>query len=328
MHFCDEALVYLKSGSGGDGKVGFLRARARAKGGPDGGNGGKGGNVVLIADINARGLLSFKHKKHFAANDGQGGKGKNSKGKDGTDLYLRVPVGTQVYDKSGKTLLMDLTLDKQSFILLEGGKGGAGNACFKSSTNRTPRERTLGQKGQEMYVRLRLKLFADFALVGLANAGKSSFLSTITNSNTKVADYPFSTTSPQLGTLYFEDQKYVVADMPGLIEGASSGKGLGFEFLRHIERCKALIHLLDSSSKSIEQDYESVREELKLYNPSLLNKPSIVCLTKCDLVNEKEAIQKRDEVERLSKRKVLLSSICFPETIEAAMIEAISAVKE
>jgi GTPase len=321
----DEALIHLQSGSGGNGKVGFLRVRANAKGGPDGGNGGRGGDIIFVADKHTQDLAFFRHKKHLKAESGQGGKSGNSSGRRGRDLVLKVPIGTQIYD--GTHLVCDLIEDGQNFTALKGGKGGAGNACFKSSTNQAPRNKILGEKGEEQSLRLKLKLVADFALVGLANAGKSTFLSKITNSTTKAADYKFSTTSPKLGTLYYMHQKYVVADMPGLIEGASQGKGLGFEFLRHIERCKLLIHLLDISSCNLIEDYNSTRKELELYNLELVQKPSIICLSKCDLVRSEEVDEKANLIKELTGKKVVLATYLNEETMENAIIEAISELR-
>lgn len=325
MHFCDEALIHLQAGSGGSGKVGFLRARANAKGGPDGGNGGKGGDIIFVSDAQAQGLTLFRYKKHFKAETGQAGKSGNASGRTGKDLVLKVPIGTQIYDKSGAQLLCDFTLDKQSFKAASGGKGGAGNACFKSSVNRAPRNKTLGEPGEKTTIRLKLKLFADLALVGLANAGKSTFLSKVTNSNTKLADYKFSTTSPQLGTVYYMHRKYVIADMPGLIEGASQGRGLGFKFLRHIERCKLLIHLLDVSSTNLLEDYKSVRKELELYDEKLTSKPSLICLSKCDLISDPEEISERAKlIESFTGEKVIYLTSFDVETMEEAIIGAIS----
>lgn len=321
----DEAVIHLQAGSGGNGKVGFLRARANARGGPDGGNGGKGGSIIFVADSHAQDLAFFRYKKHLKAESGQSGKSGNSSGRSGRDLVLKVPTGTQIYD--GAQLLCDLVEHGQSFIALKGGKGGAGNSCFKSSTNQAPRNKILGEKGEEKSVRLKLKLIADFALIGLANAGKSTFLSKITNSTTKAADYKFSTTCPQLGTLYYMHQKYVIADMPGLIEGASSGRGLGFEFLKHIERCKLLLHLLDVSSCTLIEDYNSVRKELELYNAELVQKPSLICLSKCDLITKKEAKEKADLIRKLTGKNVVFVTQLNEESMEEAIIEAISELK-
>ncbi|MEN3013967.1 MAG: GTPase ObgE [Endomicrobiia bacterium] len=290
--FIDRVKIYVESGKGGNGCVSFRREKFVPFGGPDGGRGGKGGDVYLRANPNITTLYDFTLKPHFKAEDGQHGKGKNMYGKDGKDLYIDVPCGTVVYkldENQNKIFLKDLVKPYDTVLVAEGGRGGRGNADFKSSTNRAPKIAELGQPSQKVTLILELKLIADVGIVGLPNAGKSTLLAVLTPAKPKIADYPFTTLSPNLGTLVYSDKKFVIADIPGIIEDAHKGKGLGVEFLRHIERTKMLIHLIDVSSadeNEIYKNYKIIMKELKNYSEKLAKKPMIVVLNKIDMIPE------------------------------------------
>jgi GTP-binding protein len=290
MKFLDEAKVYIASGAGGNGCVSFRREKFIEFGGPNGGDGGKGGDVVIEAVNGLNTLIDYRYQQHFKAQRGGNGMGKDRAGANGKDVVLKVPVGTQIYEEDGETLLADLTEVGQRVTIAEGGNGGFGNAHFKSSTNRAPRHANPGQPGEEHTIRLRLKLIADAGLIGLPNAGKSTFLAAVSAAKPKIADYPFTTLHPQLGVVEVDGREFVLADLPGLIEGAHEGIGLGDRFLGHTERCRVLLHLIDGTSDDAGEAYKIVRGELEAYGQGLTNKPEIVALSKSDAVT-KEAIK-------------------------------------
>ena len=288
MQFIDEAKIYLKAGDGGAGCVSFRREKFIEFGGPDGGDGGKGGDITFIATKDINTLIDFRYKQHFKAQNGLHGMGKQRFGKYGDDIVLYVPLGTQIFAEDGETLLIDLSNDGESIVIAKGGDGGQGNVRFKSSVNQAPRRATPGFPGDELWVWLKLKLLSDVGLVGLPNAGKSTFLSVTTAAKPKIADYPFTTLKPQLGVVSVNDEEFVIADLPGLIEGASQGLGLGDRFLKHIERCKVLLHLIDSSSEDVVHSYDIIRHELLDYKEYLDDKVEIIALTKTDLILEEK----------------------------------------
>ena len=286
MHFLDQAKIYLKSGAGGGGAVSFRREKSEEYGGPDGGNGGKGGDIVFEAVPGLNTLIDFRYTQHFKARRGTGGAGKNRTGGGGGDLVIKVPVGTQVLaDDDERTLLADLTEAGQRVVFLKGGDGGRGNASYKTSTNRAPRQHGTGWPGQEAWVWLRLKLLADAGLVGLPNAGKSTFINQVTNTDAKVGAYPFTTLHPQLGVVRHKGREFVLADIPGLIEGAAEGAGIGDRFLGHIERCRVLIHLVDITGDDPAEAMRVVQDELEAYGGGLTGKPQLVALNKIDLAD-------------------------------------------
>jgi GTP-binding protein len=306
--FFDEIILDIKSGIGGAGCSSFRREKFIPEGGPDGGNGGKGGNVVFKADSNITSLIDFKYKRRFEAENGSNGKSANKTGHGGKELVIKVPIGTQVYNSQTNDLLFDFKENGEEFLILEGGDGGFGNSCFKSSTNRAPRKSTQGFDGQEMEVKLIYKVFCDVGIIGKPNAGKSTFLAKVTNAKPKIGDYAFTTLSPNLGMVDFVYDFFTIADIPGLIEGASEGLGLGDKFLKHVERCKILLHLIDISSDDIVKDYHVIRQELKNYDDIisqefnldgdfsyLSTKQEIVILNKCDQVDKQIATQIAEE---------------------------------
>ncbi|MBP9691999.1 MAG: GTPase ObgE [Alphaproteobacteria bacterium] len=310
MKFLDEAKIFIKSGDGGAGAVSFRREKFIEFGGPDGGNGGKGGNIIFEAVSNLNTLIDFRYHQHFKAEKGNHGMGECRTGSSGKDLPIRVPVGTQVLAEDKETLLADFTEEGQKLLLLKGGDGGFGNEHFKSSTNRSPRKSTPGWPGEEMWVWLRLKLIADVGLVGLPNAGKSTFLSIVSRAKPKIADYPFTTLIPNLGVVYIHDKEFVVADVPGLIEGAHEGIGLGTRFLGHVERCKAILHLIDGTLENVVEAYQTVHYELEQYGQGLGEKPEILALNKCDALTPEAISEKSHALEQATGKKVfVLSSI-------------------
>ena len=285
MHFLDQAKIYIRSGQGGPGAVSFRREKYVEYGGPDGGNGGRGGDIIFEAVAGLNTLIDFRYAQHFKAKRGTQGMGKNRTGAAGPDLVIKVPIGTQVLDDDRETVLLDLTEPGQRVTLLEGGLGGRGNASYKTSTNRAPRQHQPGEAGQEMWVWLRLKLLADVGLVGLPNAGKSTFINQITNTKAKVGDYAFTTLTPQLGVVRHHNREFVLADIPGLIEGAADGAGIGDRFLGHIERCRVLIHLIDVHGTDPAEALQVVEGELEAYGAGLDEKPRLIALNKIDLVD-------------------------------------------
>jgi len=292
MKFLDQAKIFVKSGDGGSGCMSFRRERNIARGGPDGGNGGRGGDVVVEAVAGLNTLIDYRYQQHFKAKRGMHGMGRQRTGADGESVVLRVPEGTQIFEEDNETLIADLTRAGDRLVLLRGGDGGFGNLHFKSSTNRAPRRADPGGTGEEKWIWLRLKLIADAGLVGLPNAGKSTFLSAVSRARPKIADYPFTTLHPQLGVVYIDGREFVLADIPGLIEGAHAGHGLGDRFLGHIERCGVLLHLVDGTGEDVADAYRTVRRELEAYGAGLADKAEIVALNKCDALDE-DAIAER-----------------------------------
>lgn len=308
MKFQDQARVFIKSGNGGHGCLSFRREKFIEYGGPNGGDGGRGGDVIVIAVEGLNTLIDFRFQQHFKAQNGRPGEGSNRTGADGADSVLKVPVGTQVFDEEGDVLLADLTEVGQRIVLLHGGDGGFGNAHYKSSTNRAPRRADTGRPGAESAVVLRLKLIADAGLVGLPNAGKSTFLAAVSQATPKIADYPFTTLHPNLGVVISDDTSFVIADIPGLIEGAHEGIGLGTRFLGHVERCRVLLHLIDGTQEDVAEAYRTVRAELEAYGGGLIDKTEIVALNKCDSLNEELIAERRAALAEAAGRDPLLLS--------------------
>jgi GTPase len=308
MKFLDEAKVYIRSGDGGNGCVAFRREKFIEFGGPSGGNGGRGGDVVVEAVEGLNTLIDYRYAQHFKARPGAAGMGKDRHGAAGADAVLKVPAGTQIFDDDKVTLLADLTEAGQRLVLAAGGNGGFGNAHFKSSTNRAPRHANPGQPGEERWIWLRLKLIADAGLVGLPNAGKSTFLAAVSAAKPKIADYPFTTLNPQLGVVESNGREFVLADIPGLIEGAHEGAGLGDRFLGHIERCRVLLHLIDGTGGHAGEAYKTVRAELDAYGAGLADKQEIVALSKIDALTPEEIKQQAARLKRASKKTPLLVS--------------------
>jgi len=297
MKFLDEAKIFLKSGDGGNGCVSFRREKYVEYGGPDGGDGGRGGDLVFECASDLNTLIDFRYKQHFKAPRGTDGMGKNRSGPAGKPLVIKVPPGTQIFDEDKETLLADITRPGQKVVFLKGGNGGFGNTHFKSSTNQAPRRANPGLEGEERWVWLRLKLIADAGLIGLPNAGKSTFLAACTRAHPKIADYPFTTLHPNLGVVAVEDRTFVLADIPGLIEGASEGAGLGTRFLGHVERCRVLLHLVDGTQENVGEAYETVRAELEAYGGGLVDKTEIVALNKIDALDAETIEARRKELE-------------------------------
>ena len=288
MKFLDQVKIYIKAGDGGDGSPSFRREKFIEFGGPDGGDGGKGGSVILRAEQNLNTLIDYRYQQHHKAQRGENGSGQNRTGKSGEDLILIVPLGTQVFEEDNKTLIYDFTKIGEEFVAANGGKGGLGNTRFKSSTNRAPRKYTKGVTGEEFIIWLQLKTIADIGIIGLPNAGKSSLLAAITNANPKIANYQFTTLNPNLGVARYDDKEITIADIPGLIEGAHKGTGLGIQFLKHVERCKSLLHMIDITNDDLKKCYNQVKNELKKYSSKLTKKKELIVLNKTDLVEEKE----------------------------------------
>jgi GTP-binding protein len=286
MHFLDQAKIFIRSGAGGPGAVSFRREKYVEYGGPDGGEGGKGGDIIFEAIEGLNTLIDFRYTQHFKAKRGVPGAGKNRTGAGGDDLVIKVPIGTQVISEDGEHVLADFTRAGQRMVFLRGGDGGRGNASYKTSTNRAPRQHGTGWPGEEMWVWLRLKLLADVGLVGLPNAGKSTFINAVTNANAKVGAYPFTTTKPQLGVVSHRDREFVIADIPGLIEGAAEGAGIGDRFLGHIERCRVLLHLVDATGDDPVAAWNIVQDELAAYGAGLDEKPQFLALNKGDLLDK------------------------------------------
>jgi GTP-binding protein len=308
MKFLDQAKIYVRSGDGGAGAVSFRREKYIEFGGPDGGDGGRGGDVVVEAAATLNTLIDYRYAQHFKAEKGHHGMGANRSGAAGASIVLRVPVGTEIRDETNEELLLDMTTPGERRVLLEGGDGGFGNAHFKTSTNRAPRRADPGWPGSERWIWLRLKLIADAGLVGLPNAGKSTLLAAVSRAKPKIADYPFTTLRPQLGVVGVHDGEFVIADLPGLIEGASEGAGLGHRFLGHVERCAVILHLVDGTEADVVANYRTIRRELERYGHGLAEKPEIIGLNKADAVAPEELAQKRRKLQRASKGKVLALS--------------------
>ncbi|SVC47879.1 uncharacterized protein METZ01_LOCUS300733, partial [marine metagenome] len=286
MKFLDQVKIYIKAGNGGHGSPSFRREKFIEFGGPDGGDGGKGGSVILKSERNLNTLIDYRFQQHHKAERGENGSGQNRTGRGGENLFLKVPVGTQVFEEDNKTLIYDFKKEGEEFVVANGGKGGLGNTRFKSSTNRAPKKFTKGVFGEEYVIWLQLKTIADVGIVGLPNAGKSSLLGAITNATPKIANYKFTTLNPNLGVATYDDKEITLADIPGLVEGAHEGVGLGIQFLKHIERCKTLMHLIDITNEDLENTYQQVKNELGSYSKELLNKKEIIVLNKTDLLDE------------------------------------------
>ena len=300
MKFLDQVKIYIKAGNGGDGSPSFRREKYVEYGGPDGGDGGRGGSIVLRAEENLNTLIDYRYLQHHKAQRGENGAGQNRTGKSGDDSILKVPLGTQVFEEDNKTLIFDFNKKGEEFVAGIGGKGGLGNTRFKSSTNRAPRKFTKGAIGEEFTIWLQLKTIADIGIIGLPNAGKSSLLAAITNANPKIANYRFTTLNPNLGVASYDDKEITIADIPGLVEGAHEGVGLGIQFLKHIERCKSLLHLIDITNLDLNDSYEQVKNELENYSSKLLEKKELVVLNKIDLVDESTV---KEVIDHFSKGK-------------------------
>ena len=307
MKFLDQVKISIKAGDGGSGSPSFRREKFIEFGGPDGGDGGKGGSIILKSERNLNTLIDFRYQQHFKSERGSDGKGKNQTGRGGKNLYLKVPVGTQVFEEDNKTLIFDFKKESEEFVVAVGGRGGFGNTRFKSSTNRAPKKFTKGTKGEEFWIWLQLKTIADIGIIGLPNAGKSSLLAAITSATPKIANYKFTTLNPNLGVAVYDDKEITLADIPGIIEGAHEGIGLGIKFLKHIERCKSLLHLIDITEEDLKKSYTQVRKELKNYSKDMLKKDELVVLNKTDLLEDKEV--KKIKNDFLKKHKVNLITL-------------------
>jgi GTP-binding protein len=336
MKFLDQAKVYIRAGDGGGGVISFLREKFVEFGGPNGGNGGRGGDVIVECVDGLNTLIDYRYQQHFKASTGTHGMGKNRTGANGEDVILRVPVGTQVLEDDNETLIADLTEVGQRVVLLSGGNGGFGNAHFKTPGNQAPRHANPGQTGAEKWIWLRLKLIADAGLVGLPNAGKSTFLAAVSAAKPKIANYPFTTLHPNLGVVRIGERDFVLADLPGLIEGASEGAGIGDRFLGHVERCGVLIHLIDGTEEDVKASYKTIRGELAAYDESLVEKPELVVLNKIDALDEAQIKEKVKVLKRVSKADVLTVSgvtgkgvdqvlYAIVETLDAAKAEKLEA---
>jgi len=327
MKFLDEAKIYLRGGDGGNGCIAFRREKFIPRGGPDGGNGGKGGDVIACAAQGLNTLIDYRYEQHFRARKGGNGEGANRTGADAPDVVLRLPVGTEIYENDKTTRIADLDRLGACAVLARGGRGGFGNAHYKSSTNRAPRRADPGSPGDERWVWLNLKLIADAGLLGLPNAGKSTFLARVSRARPKIADYPFTTLEPKLGVVYVDGTEFVLADIPGLIEGAHRGAGLGHRFLRHIERCRVLLHLVDGTASEVAKNYRAVRAELERYGQGLAEKPEIVALNKIDVLDAAARRRKIRALARASGRPVYPLSAASGEGVEAALRALLTALK-
>ena len=308
MKFLDQVKIFIKAGDGGSGSPSFRREKFIEFGGPDGGDGGKGGSVILTSERNLNTLIDYRYQQHFKAKRGEDGKGQNRTGRGGEDLILKVPIGTQVFEEDNKTLVFDFKKEHEKYVAAIGGKGGLGNTRFKSSTNRAPRKFTKGTKGEEFWMWLQLKTIADIGIIGLPNAGKSTLLSVITSANPKIANYKFTTLNPNLGVAVYDDKEITLADIPGLIEGAHEGVGLGTKFLKHIERCKILLHLIDVTEENLVLSYKQIKNELKKYSNDLIKKKEIIVFNKIDLIGQKELKEKIKFFEEKIKKEVIILS--------------------
>ncbi|MBY0559582.1 GTPase ObgE [Hyphomicrobium sp.] len=319
MKFLDQAKIYIRSGAGGNGCIAFRREKFIEFGGPNGGDGGKGGDVWVECVQNLNTLIDYRYQQHFFAENGTPGMGQNRAGPNGKDCTIKVPPGTQVFAEDGETLLADMTTPGQRVRLAKGGNGGFGNAYFKSATNQAPRHANPGQPGEEMTIWLKLKLIADAGLVGLPNAGKSTFLAAVSAAKPKIADYPFTTLHPNLGVVRAGDVDFVLADIPGLIEGAHDGAGLGDRFLGHVERCRVLLHLVDVTSEDVAADYKTIRRELKAYGNGIEKKKEIVALSKCDAIDEATLIERRDLLKKAARKTPLMLSAVSGQGVKEAL---------
>ncbi len=309
MKFLDQAKIYIKAGNGGSGSASFRREKFVEYGGPDGGDGGNGGSIIFQSDRNLNTLIDFRYAQHFKAQHGKPGSKRNKTGANGEDLILKVPLGTQLYEEDNNTLIYDFTKNKEKYLVASGGKGGLGNVRFKSSTNRAPRKKTNGKLGEEFWIWLQLKVIADIGIIGKPNAGKSSLLAALTRAKPKIANYPFTTINPNLGVSYYGGKEITLADIPGLVEGAHKGVGLGDKFLRHIERCKILLHLIDLSDSNLLNSYKKIKLELSNYDKDLIKKKEIIFFNKSDLLENNEINEKLKEFKKRIKTKYEIVSV-------------------
>ena len=316
MKFLDQAKIYIKAGDGGSGSASFRREKFIEYGGPDGGDGGSGGSIIVESDRNLNTLIDFRYAQHFKAQHGKPGSKRNKTGANGKDLILKVPVGTQIYEEDNNTLIYDFTKNKEKYLVASGGKGGLGNVRFKSSTNRAPKKKTNGKIGEEFWIWLQLKVIADIGIIGKPNAGKSSLLAALTRAKPKIANYPFTTINPNLGVTYYDGREVTLADIPGLVEGAHKGIGLGDKFLRHIERCKILLHLIDISEDDLISVYKKIKFELSTYDKNLANKKEIIFFNKSDLIEKKDLDKKMSKFKSKINSKYKIISIFNKDDIQ------------
>ena len=309
MKFLDQAKIYIKAGDGGSGSASFRREKFVEFGGPDGGDGGDGGSIIVEADRNLNTLIDYRYAQHFRAEHGQAGSKRNKTGANGKELVLKVPVGTQIYEEDNNTLIFDFTKNKEKYLVAAGGKRGLGNVRFKSSTNRAPKKKTNGKLGEEFWIWFQLKVIADIGIIGKPNAGKSSLLAALTKAKPKIANYPFTTINPNLGVTYYDNKEVTLADIPGLVEGAHKGVGLGDKFLRHIERCKVLLHLIDLTEIDLVDSYKKIKLELSTYDKKLVKKKEIIFFNTSDLVKSEEIIKKMNEFKKKVKSKYEIISV-------------------
>lgn len=327
MKFLDQAKIFIQSGDGGAGCVSFRREKYIEFGGPNGGDGGKGGSVYIEAVANLNTLIDFRYTQHFKARKGYHGSGSDKTGAKGEDIIIKVPVGTEILAEDQETVIADMVEAGQKFMIAKGGDGGRGNAQFKSSTNQAPRYAEPGWPGQEMWVWLRLKVIADVGLIGMPNAGKSTFLSVVTSARPKIADYPFTTLHPNLGVAWVDNYEMVLADIPGLIEGAHEGVGLGDRFLKHVERCSAFLHMIDGTAEDVAGVYKAIRRELELYDSVLAAKPEVVVMNKCDSLTDEEIVEKKAALEEASGKQVFVISAIAKKGIFDCLLEVNKYIK-
>ena len=326
MKFLDQVKIYVKAGNGGNGSPSFRREKFIEYGGPDGGDGGKGGSIILRSERNLNTLIDYRFQQHHKSERGENGSGQNRTGRGGGDLFLKVPVGTQVFEEDNKTLIYDFKKESEEFVIANGGKGGLGNTRFKSSTNRSPKKFTKGAIGEEYIIWLQLKTIADVGIIGLPNAGKSSLLAAITNASPKIANYKFTTLNPNLGVASYDDKEITLADIPGLVEGAHEGVGLGIQFLKHVERCKTLIHLIDITNEDLDNAYQQVRKELESYSKKLLNKKEIIVLNKTDLLDKNKVKEIMNDFSKDKDVEVIMLSTLEKDSISKIKSKLLSYV--
>ena len=326
MKFLDQAKINIRAGNGGSGSASFRREKFVEFGGPDGGDGGDGGSIIFESERNLNTLIDFRYAQHFKAENGKPGSKRNKTGANGRDLVLKVPIGTQVFEEDNNTLIYDFKKNKEKYLIATGGKGGLGNVRFKSSTNRAPRKKTEGKNGEEFWIWLQLKIIADIGIVGLPNAGKSSLLAALTRAKPKIANYPFTTINPNLGVTYYNNKEVTLADIPGLVEGAHKGVGLGDKFLRHIERCKILLHLIDITEKNLVENYKKIRSELKNYDLTLFKKKELIFFNKSDLLKKDIIKEKITKFKAQIKKKHRIISIFKKDDIQFIKKELITNV--
>ena len=316
MKFLDQAKIYIKAGNGGSGSAHFRREKFVEYGGPDGGDGGNGGSIIIVSDRNLNTLIDFRYAQHFKAEHGHAGSKRNRTGANGKDIILKVPVGTQVYEEDNNTLIYDFTKNNEKYLVAAGGKRGLGNVRFKTSTNRAPKKKTPGKPGEEFWIWIQLKVIADIGIIGKPNAGKSSLLAALTRAKPKIANYPFTTINPNLGVTYYMGKEVTLADIPGLVEGAHKGIGLGDKFLRHIERCKVLLHLIDISEENLVDIYKKIKLELAAYDKTLIKKKEIIIFNKLDLIKKENIDQKLKKFKDKIKKKYEIISVFSNQDIQ------------